>query len=108
MELGVSVYTLMPMFIGERPAKGILLVAISHRMTAKLYMSAALLSMSSGRCWRAAQRGILIRTHHCTTVESTYSLYRGYVSKKESVMLTFTGVLLLENSNNYHSLVCSH
>ena len=48
-----NVYTLMPTCMGESPAKGILLVAISHRMTAKLYMSAALLSMSSGRCCRA-------------------------------------------------------
>ena len=48
-----SKFTLMPMFMGARPPKGTLLVAISHRMTAKLYMSAALLSMSSGRCCRA-------------------------------------------------------
>lgn len=51
----VSHVTLMPTCMGERPEKGILLVAISHRMTAKLYMSAALLSMSSGRCCRAGE-----------------------------------------------------
>ena len=41
--------------MGERPAKGILMVAISQRMSAKLYMSAALLSMSSGLCCRAGK-----------------------------------------------------
>ena len=41
--------------MGERPAKGILMVAISHRMRAKLYISAALLSMSSGLCCRAGE-----------------------------------------------------
>ena len=45
--------TLSPTCMGESPAKGILLVAISQRMRAKLYMSAAFLSISSGLCCRA-------------------------------------------------------
>jgi hypothetical protein len=47
--------TLIPTAIGERPWNGILPVAISHRMMAKLYMSHALLSMSSGLCPRTAE-----------------------------------------------------
>ena len=65
---GIHIHTLMPMFIGERPTNGILLVAISQRMTAKLYMSAALLSMSSGRCCSAVCVGTtLIRAHHASS-----------------------------------------
>ena len=50
-----NTHTLMPTFIGERPAKGTFPVAISQRMTAKLYMSAALLSTSEGRCCRSRE-----------------------------------------------------
>lgn len=59
----VSHVTLMPTCMGESPEKGTLLVAISHRMTAKLYMSAALLSMSSGLCCRAGETRGAWRPH---------------------------------------------
>ena len=55
LEPQLHVCTLMPTCMGERPAKGTLPVATSHRMTAKLYMSAALLSTSEGRCWRSRE-----------------------------------------------------
>ena len=45
-----SELTLMPTCIGDNPWKGTLLVDTSHKIMAKLYMSLALLSISSGLC----------------------------------------------------------
>ena len=66
MKLCPHYITLMPTCMGESPAKGTFPVASSQRMTAKLYMSAVRLSMSSGRCCRTG-KGFVSYTTECTT-----------------------------------------
>lgn len=49
--------TFSPASIGVRSANGTSLVAISHKVTAKLHMSAALTFSSLGFFWRAVRKG---------------------------------------------------
>ena len=79
--------TMRPACNGDMPANGTLFVPISHTIMAKLYISAALLSTSSGRLCRATAN---------INMEFSLSTCQQYM-----YIHTFRGYMYMHTNSNY-------